>query len=316
MTKENLILRLSNELGNQLFMYAAGYSFAKKLNRNFYIDNETAFRLKKNISSYALDEFNIKGLIAPKSLKFLHINGYLKRKFLLKIDKIKKKKKFYVEHKNKEKITFFDDKFLENKFSENLFLEGHFESEKYFEKYKNEIIDQYDFQLKDFYSQNKFYNQILNSNSVAICIRQNRFSEKLRKINSSDINKSKEYSLEQVKYVKNAIKYIKDKISNPKFFIWSNNFEGLNEFFPSEDFTHIRNNQMLEMGRRPLLDLFLMTQAKHYIVIPSSFNWWGAYLSKNKNKIIVRPDQKNFTNFKVNNLDFWPDHWIKINEKF
>ena len=47
MTKENLILRLSNELGNQLFMYAAGYSFAKKLNRNFYIDNETAFRLKK-----------------------------------------------------------------------------------------------------------------------------------------------------------------------------------------------------------------------------------------------------------------------------
>ena len=40
MTKENLILRLSNELGNQLFMYAAGYSFAKKLNRNFYIDNE------------------------------------------------------------------------------------------------------------------------------------------------------------------------------------------------------------------------------------------------------------------------------------
>ena len=191
MTKENLILRLSNELGNQLFMYAAGYSFAKKLNRNFYIDNETAFRLKKNISSYALDEFNIKGLIAPKSLKFLHINGYLKRKFLLKIDKIKKKKKFYVEHKNKEKITFFDDKFLENKFSENLFLEGHFESEKYFEKYKNEIIDQYDFQLKDFYSQNKFYNQILNSNSVAICIRQNRFSEKLRKINSSDMKQIK-----------------------------------------------------------------------------------------------------------------------------
>ena len=45
--KKNLIFRLSNELGNQLFMYAAGYSFAKKLNRNFYIDNETAFKLKK-----------------------------------------------------------------------------------------------------------------------------------------------------------------------------------------------------------------------------------------------------------------------------
>tara|TARA_B100000902_G_scaffold203408_1_gene193964 strand:+ start:2521 stop:3459 length:939 start_codon:yes stop_codon:yes gene_type:complete len=312
MTKENLILRLSNELGNQLFMYAAGYSFAKKLNRNFYIDNETAFQLKKNISSYGLDEFKINGSIAPKRLKFLNISGYLRRKFLLKIDKIKKNKNFYVEHKNKEKITFFDEKFLENKFCQNLFLEGHFESEKYFEKYKKEIIDQYDFKLKNFYSQNKFYNQILNTNSVAICIRQNRFSEKLRKINSSDINKSKDYSLEQINYVKNAIKYIKGKLSNPKFFIWSNNFDGLNEFFPSEDYTHIKNDQILEKGRRPLLDLFLMSHAKHFITIPSSFNWWGAYLSKSKNKIIIRPDKKNFKNFKINNSDFWPNEWIKI----
>ena len=131
-------------------------------------------------------------------------------------------------------------------------------------------------------------------------------------MNSSDINKSKEYSLEQIKYVKNAINYIKGKLSNPKFFIWSNNFDGLNEFFPSEDYTLIKNDQILEKGRRPLLDLFLMSQAKHFITIPSSFNWWGAYLSKSKNKIIIRPDKKNFTNFKTNNSDFWPNEWIKI----
>ena len=55
-----------------------------------------------------------------------------------------------------------------------------------------------------------------------------------------------------------------------------------------------------------------MTQAKHFIVIPSSFNWWGAYLSKNTDKIIIRPDEKNFSKFKINNLDFWPEKWIKI----
>ena len=49
---KNIILRLSNEVGNQMFMYAAGYTFAKKMNRNFYIDNESAFLLKKNISSF------------------------------------------------------------------------------------------------------------------------------------------------------------------------------------------------------------------------------------------------------------------------
>jgi hypothetical protein len=129
--KKNLILRLSNEIGNQMFMYASGYSFSKKLNRIFYIDNETAFKLKKNISSYGLDEFNINSKIAPTNLKFLNLKGYLKRKFLQKIDKFKNKKSFYIEHKNNKKITFFNDKFLDRNYDKDLYIEGHFESEKY-----------------------------------------------------------------------------------------------------------------------------------------------------------------------------------------
>ncbi|MDC0416931.1 alpha-1,2-fucosyltransferase [Candidatus Pelagibacter sp.] len=310
--KKNLILRLSNEIGNQMFMYASGYSFSKQLNRVFYIDNETAFKLKKNISSYGLDEFNINSKIAPANLKFLNLKGYLKRKFLQKIDKFKNKKSFYIEHKNKEKITFFNDKFLD--YDENLYIEGHFESEKYFKYYENEIIQQFEFIFKDYYSKNSFYNEIVNSNSISICIRQNRFSEKLRKINAEDLKKSENYKIEQITYIKKAINFIKQKVSNPKFFVWSNYTDNLDEFFSSKDFTIIKNYQKLEKGRRQMLDLFLMSQCKHFIVIPSSFNWWGAYLSKNKDKIIIRPDDNNFKDFKTNNLDFWPSDWIIINK--
>ena len=196
--KKNLILRLSNEIGNQMFMYASGYSFSKKLNRIFYIDNETAFKLKKNISSYCLDEFNINSKIAPTNLKFLNLKGYLKRKFLQKIDKFKNKKSFYIEHKNKEKITFFNNKFLDKNYDRNLYVEGHFESEKYFNDCHNEIINQFDFEFKDYYSKNNFYNEIVNSNSISICIRQNRFSEKLRKINAEDLKKSENFKTEQI----------------------------------------------------------------------------------------------------------------------
>jgi len=310
--KKNLILRLSNEIGNQMFMYASGYSFSKKLNRIFYIDNETAFKLKKNISSYGLDEFNINSKIAPTNLKFLNLKGYLKRKFLQKIDKFKNKKSFYIEYKNKEKITFFNNKFLDKNYDKNLYVEGHFESEKYFNDYHNEIINQFDFEFKDYYSKNNFYNEIVNSNSISICIRQNRFSEKLRKINAEDLKKSENYKIEQITYIKKAINFIKQKVSNPKFFVWSNYTENLDEFFSSKDFTIIKNYQKLEKGRRQMLDLFLMSQCKHFIVIPSSFNWWGAYLSRTKDKIVVRPDNSNFKDFKINNLDFWPEKWIKI----
>ena len=33
----NLIIRLSNEIGNQMFMYASAYSISRELNRKLYI---------------------------------------------------------------------------------------------------------------------------------------------------------------------------------------------------------------------------------------------------------------------------------------
>ena len=45
--RKKLIIRLSNEIGNQMFMYASAYSISKKLNRELLIDNETAFLSKK-----------------------------------------------------------------------------------------------------------------------------------------------------------------------------------------------------------------------------------------------------------------------------
>ena len=81
-----IILRLSNELGNQMFMYASALGISKKINRKLLIDNETAFLLKKNISKYGLNNFNIKSEIAPDDFKFLGTTGYLKRKLFIKSD--------------------------------------------------------------------------------------------------------------------------------------------------------------------------------------------------------------------------------------
>ena len=308
-----LILRLSNEMGNQLFMYAAGYSISKKLNRELFIDNETAFTSRKNISEYGLDNFNFTSSIAPRNLKFLNLSGYLKRKISKKIDFFNTKKKFLVEKKNYKKITHFTkDFFIKKEYSPNLFLEGHFESEKYFHEHKKEILNEFSFKDKKSLSDNYYYNLINNSNSVAICIRQNRFSERKSGTTSEDKRESDNFTIEQINYVNKCINVIKSKINNPKFFLWSNNYDGLHNHFPSNAFTMILNENNLKNSKKSVLDLFLMTQAKHYIVIPSSYNWWGCYLSSNKKKIVLRPDKKNFSKFEINNLDLWPESWIKI----
>ena len=93
---DKLILRVSNELGNQMFMYASAYSISKKLNRKLYLDNETAFLSRKNVSKYGLNFLNISSPIAPDELKFKYILGYLKRKYFIKFDSLKLHLKLYI----------------------------------------------------------------------------------------------------------------------------------------------------------------------------------------------------------------------------
>ena len=302
--KNKLIVRLSNNLGNQMFMYASAYVFAKKLNRDFFYDDETAYQ-SSNLYKYNLDIFKISSTKAPDNLKFLNKSGYIKRKFLKYFDNFYSSKMFYVEPRDRNKNTSFNDKILSGNFRDKLFVEGHFESEKYFNSHINEIKSEFSFKNYKSFENNQIFNSIKNSESVSICIRQNRFSERKRAITSKDDENSLIFTKDQIKYIEKSINLIKSKVTNPKFFLWSNDLKGLNNYFPDNQFTSVSTNKVD-------YDLFLMSQSKHSIVIPSSFNWWGAWLGKSSKSIVIRPSNDHFSNFNVNNKDFWPKDWLVV----
>ena len=302
--KNKLIVRLSNNLGNQMFMYASAYVFAKKLNRDFFYDDETAYQ-SSNLYKYNLDIFKISSTKAPNNLKFLNKSGYIKRKFLKYFDNFYSSKMFYVEPRDRNKNTSFNDKILSGNFRDKLFVEGHFESEKYFNSHINEIKSEFSFKNYKSFENNQIFNIIKNSESVSICIRQNRFSERKRAITSKDDENSLIFTKDQIKYIEKSINLIKSKVTNPKFFLWSNDLKGLNNYFPDNQFTSVSTNKVD-------YDLFLMSQSKHSIVIPSSFNWWGAWLGKSSKSIVIRPSNDHFSNFNVNNKDFWPKDWLVV----
>jgi len=316
MIKKNIILRTSNELGNQMFMYASAFNISKKLNRNLLIDNETAFLLSKNISSYGLNHFNISSPMAPENLKFKNVKGYLKRKFFIKTDFLRLKKKFYIEPKDTNKITQFNFDFLSKSYENDLFIEGHYESEKYFLDIKDEIKKEFQFKNCEILKNNNLFRDINNSNSVAICLRQKRFIEGKGKLNSSNMEKSDNFTLEQINYINKAVELLKGKLETPKFFLWSNDIENLPTNKLNFNFIKINPIKINNNIDHRILSLFLMSFCKHFIVTTSTFNWWGAWLSKNENKIIMRPSSIFFSKFKTNNIDFWPDNWEKIDPTF
>lgn len=307
---KTLTFRISNELGNQLFMYASAYAIARKLNRKLYIDDETAFLSKKNISRYALDNFNISSEIADNDHKFKSFLGYLKRKFLIKTDHFRKNKFFHIEKKNINKITSFQEDIINQSFNDNLFMEGHFESEKYFIDYKDEISSEFIFKKADLYKKNSYFNTIVNSNSISLCIRQNRFIEGKGNNTNENKRKSWEFTLEQISYINKSVELIKSKVNDAKFFLWSNDFTKLESKLFNFEYQKINLNNINENIDRRILSLYLLTQCKHFVVTTSSFNWWGAWLCSNQNKLIIRPSS--FKNFTINNSDLWPESWLYV----
>ena len=296
---KNIIVKISEGIGNQLFMYSNAYSLAKKNNCNLLIDDTTGyFKDHNKVRSFLLDKFEVNLNIAPKNFKIYDFSSYIKFNLLKKVEDFSKDNAFINESLHINKMTKFNIISLPlNK--NNFFIQGNFESEKYFVDYKENLLNELRVKSNFVESDNQYRNLLKSSNSVSICIRQNRYSERKNK----DFKKSIKFTKETLNYVYKAISIIKSKIPNPQFFVWSDYINNLAEFFDKKEFTFIDNKK-----NKSLNDFNLFRYSKHFIVGPTTFHWWGAWLNAYSNKLCLRPKNINPSN----NSDFWPESWIEI----
>ena len=146
---KKLIIRIAEGLGNQFFMYANGFALSKKINYDLYIDNTSGYFKKKNqFRKYELNNFDISARLIDNNFRYDTYSLDVKRKFKKKIDFFSSRKNFLIESTNKNKKTSYE-KFKSLNFSNCLTVEGFFQSEKYFHKYRNDLLKE--FKIKNNY---------------------------------------------------------------------------------------------------------------------------------------------------------------------
>lgn len=85
----------------------------------------------------------------------------------------------------------------------------------------------------------------------------------------------------------------------------------------SDDIEWCRNNLKFENstfleGYKPHEQLWIMSLCRNFIISNSSFSWWGSYLSRNKNKIVVAPKTWFGPRHKEDWSDIYCTDWIVL----
>lgn len=296
------VVKLNGGLGNQMFQYAFAHALGKKINVDIAFDL-TFFEIIKGcknstVREFELGVFNLNCAEATKEDLFKIIPTEHRSKlqrFLshyLKMEKYKQTGNAYLQ----TNAYSFDRNLLND--NDYYCYDGYFQNEKYFVDYRNDLLNL--FSLKEpIDEKNKAILSVINAtDSISLHVRRGDY------VTLESANKF--HGTCPIEYYKDAIEYFANNVTNPHFFLFSDDIkwviEKLKIDFP---YTIIDFNQ-----KKGYLDLELMKNCKHNIIANSSFSWWGAWLNENPEKIVIAPEK--WTAKHTKKCEIIPKNWIQI----
>lgn len=289
-----IIVKLTDGLGNQMFQYAAGRRLAYYHNTDLFLD--ITDYANDPLRKFELDNLQIKAAIAPPDL--------IKQVPFSRTDVLRLGiRKLYEMDKEfcfmKENDLDFHEEILS--LPDNSYLDGYWQNEKYFLDIAEIISSEFSFVKPPSVINQKLIRDFQKCNSVSLHIRRGDYvsNQRNRKI----------HGILPVEYYRKTLNLIEEKVIDPHIFVFSDDLPWARDNIKTNLPLHFISHNKLEKNFE---DLRLMSNCKHHIIANSSFSWWGAWLSGNKNKLVIAP-LKWFSDEKMNNRQtIVPDNWIKI----
>lgn len=288
------IVNIIGGVGNQMFQYAFAYILSKiNPTEKVYIDT-SLFNGYGLHNGFEMDRlFGLKLPIA-KWYQIAKVNWYMPSYKLSRAVRniLPQRKSVY---RNYMYMTYDKEALFQKG---DKYYDGYWQTAKYYEGYRDEIIDLFRFRPIEDSINKKLASLILKDNTVGIHIRRGDYL-------NSPIYKG----LCGVDYYKEAIRNAKNHIVNPIFFIFSNDIQwckdNLMDIIGDCNILFVDNN----FGENSYRDMQLLSMARCVILANSSFSWWAAYLNERDDKLVIAP--KKWANLDRGE-DIYMDEWIRI----
>ncbi len=289
-----IIVRIWEGLGNQLFQYAYAKALALRTGQQVALDIRETGVLhndgNRQKRSCGLQHFRVTLPVCrnvERKYPFLDCNENIKNTLMYLSMKKVLPFKYY-----EESVPDFKEDLINIK--GNWYLQGYFQNSKYFHNFSDVIRN--DLLPRKKIKVSRDLQEILKlRNTVSVHIRRGDYC----KIGNC---------LPKV-YYDNAVMYMKNHVESPFWIVFS------------DDMHWVRNNMDLgnncfymgrELGFQDFEELLIMSKCKNHIISNSTFGWWGAWLDKNNDKLVVGPKRWFDNNGKYSGINIMPDEWIRI----
>ncbi len=281
--------RIRGGLGNQLFQYCVARRLADRLGVNVGLDireynEDSAFEM-------GLHRFNLRAEYNPEGLIRHKKDGKLSYVWDVILGNQK--------HVYQEPFLGFDSDVLS--LSNGTYFKGYWQSEKYFKDTKEQILNDLTITEKPSAENANVLKQIDNCLAVSLHIRRGDY------VSNSGYNAA--HGTCDLAYYQRAVAHLVDRIGKDiVVFAFSDDPEWVAENLKLPvDVKYMGHNS----SQKNYEDLRLMSNCKHHIIANSSFSWWGAWLNKDPNKVVIAP-QVWFADPKMSNPDILPSEWMTI----
>lgn len=299
------IVNIIGGLGNQMFQYAFAVALKhENANEEVYVDTQhykNAFIKSYHGNNFYHNGYEVEKVFPNASIKqaspwnLMKVSYYIPNQVFARAVRrlLPKRKTEFVA--DLQPYVFIPEAMS---VGGNCYFDGYWMSPKYYTSCRNEILKEFKFRPFDTKENIELASLMHKDNSITIHIRRGDY------VGSNTLG-----GICTLTYYRNAIHEARKIISEPVFFVFSNDpewcIENLKEEFGNSDVHFVTNNKGTESYR----DMQLMSIARCTILANSSFSWWGAYLNQREDHITYCPNKWHNT---MEYKDHYVDGWIKI----
>jgi Glycosyl transferase family 11 len=270
-----VIVGLTGGLGNQLFQYAFGRRLSIEYDVPVYLDI-TEFETYK-LHEFSLKHYRLQSDFAPKNILAKTLKSY--RKTRLGVARHWCSRWLYPslfpKEINEPSLNFHSECI---RAQPPVYLWGYWQDERYFlpiaDIIRNDLVIDAEPESRD-------------KDTAALMTEVESVSLHVRRADyvTNQITTSV-HGVCGLNYYEEAIADMERTLKSPHFFVFSDDPKWCKEHVSScSPMTFVDHNTAASNYQ----DLRLMSTCKHHIIANSSFSWWGAWLNRNQQKIVIAP---------------------------